>query len=58
MNFSHSYRLIIGHQLELSPSRMVLNTVDLTADQVKKMMRVGAESGRYEIVLYSEINYF
>ena len=37
---------------------MVLNTIDLTVDQVKRMMRIGAESGRYEIVLYSEISYF
>lgn len=58
MNFSGGYRLIIGHQLELSICRMVLNTVDLTSDQIKRMMRIGAESGRYEIAMYSEINYF
>ena len=37
---------------------MVLNTLDLTADQVRRMMKIGAESGRYEIALYSDINYF
>jgi hypothetical protein len=58
MNFSSDYRLVVGHQLELSPSKMVLNTVDLTAEQVKRMMIVGAESGRYEIALYSEMSYF
>ena len=30
LNFSKNYRLVIGHQIELSSYRMCLNTVDLT----------------------------
>lgn len=57
-NFERGYKLVVAHQLELSPSRLVLNTLDLTYDQVERMMRIAAEPGRYEICLYSELNYF
>ena len=51
--FRDSYRLVVAHQLELSSCRMVLNTTGLTVEQVQRMMKIAAESGRYEIVFYS-----
>lgn len=48
---------MVGHQLELTPYRMVLNTADLTPKQVQRMMAIAAESGRYELTFYSDIQY-
>jgi hypothetical protein len=37
---------------------MILNTLDLSADEAHRLMKIGSKSGMHEIVMYSELAYF
>lgn len=52
------YRIVIGHQIELTSCRMILNTTGLSQGEVQHILELMKLPGHYEFICYSTAEHF